>query len=247
MKSNPTINIALIPARSGSKRLPGKNIKLLNDKPLIAYTVCAAKKTGLFSEVIVSTDSEEIAQISRQWGASVPSLRPGKFATDESTDIDWVLHAVNQMISRPLGEVKHVAILRPTSPLRSGESIVRAMENLESCIWADSIRALEPTFKHPGKMWLLDENHHAKPYLDQEIGQVPTYNKPTQMLEKLWIQNASLEIVKLKSLLASQKISGEKVLGIELPGFEGFDLNTSHDWDFLEFIASKYPDVIPRI
>ena len=240
-------NIALIPARSGSKRLPQKNIKPLNGIPLIAYTIRAAQKSGIFAEIIVSTDSEEISHIARKWGAAVPKLRPRELATDESSDIEWVMHCITDMISTPLENVENISILRPTNPLRSGGSIVEALKQLNGCHWADSIRAMEPTNKHPGKMWVLDEFNHATPYIDQKSEKIPTYNRPTQSLQKLWVQNASLEIARIDSVLETESISGRHVLCLELPEFEGIDINTSKDWEFLEFLISKYPKLLPNL
>lgn len=233
------MNIALIPARSGSKRLPGKNTKLLNNKPLIYYTIRAAQKTKLFSEIIVSTDSQEIADIAISFGATVPLLRPSEYATDTSTDIEWVSHAINSMVKTPRSEISFVSILRPTSPLRTSETIINAFNLLASNSWADSIRAMEITDKHPGKMWVLDNENKAHSYLDQSNEAIPTHNKPTQSLETLWVQNASLEIVKFKSLIGTNSISGNNVLGFEMPGIEGFDINRPLDFEFLEFIVSK--------
>lgn len=247
MSGTPTVSIALIPARAGSKRLPLKNIKLLNGIPIIAYSIIAAEKSGLFSEIIVSTDSEEVAVIAENWGAKVPSLRPEEFATDESSDIEWVSHAISKLISSPLESVDKVSILRPTSPLRSSESIVNAMNKLNACPWADSIRAMEVTNKHPGKMWILDEHNRATAFLNQSKEAIPTYNSPTQTLQKLWVQNASLEIAKMSAIIETQTISGRNVLGLELPNFEGLDINTSTDWEFLEYLTVKYPEILPRM
>jgi CMP-N,N'-diacetyllegionaminic acid synthase len=235
------MNIALIPARSGSKRLPGKNVKLLNGKPLIYYTIRAALETNLFAEVVVSTDSQEIGDIAKSYGAKVPLLRPLAFATDSSTDIEWVSHAINSMVKTPQNNIDLVSILRPTNPLRTSETIAKALKLLESTSWADSLRAMEITEKHPGKMWVLDKDKHAYPYLDQTGEAIPTHNKPTQSLQTLWVQNASLEIIRFKSLVMSNSISGNSVLGYEMPGLEGLDINTQIDFEFLEFLASRNP------
>jgi CMP-N,N'-diacetyllegionaminic acid synthase len=240
-------SIALIPARSGSKRVPLKNIRLLNGVPLIAYTIAAAQDSKLFSEIIVSTDSSDIASIARKWGAKVPKLRPKEYATDESSDIEWVMHSITEMISTPLEMIGNVAILRPTSPLRRSSSIKNAMHKLNACTWADSIRGMELTSKHPGKMWILGQDNHASSFLSQTVDSVPTYNQPTQSLQKLWVQNASLEIAKIASILKTHKISGDKVLGLELPEQEGFDLNTETDWEFLEFLIMRNPGLLPKL
>ena len=238
------VNIALIPARSGSKRLPGKNIKLLNGKHLIYYTIKVALESKLFSEVIVSTDSKEIADIAKIHGANVPLLRPSDLATDSSTDIEWVNHAINSMVKVSHSEISSVSILRPTNPLRTSATISKALKLLESNSWADSVRAMEITDKHPGKMWVLDEDKKAFPYLDQTGEVIPTHNKPTQSLQTLWVQNASLEIIKFKSLMSTKSISGNNVLGYEMPGLEGFDINTQKDFEFLEFLISRNPYLI---
>ena len=241
------VNVALIPARSGSKRLPHKNVKLLNGVPLLAYTIRTAINCGLFTEVIVSTDSPEIACIAKQWGAKVPKLRPEEFATDWSSDIEWVMHAITELVSTPSSSLDKISILRPTNPLRQSSSIKEAMQRLNDCEWADSIRAMEPIDKHPGKMWILNEVNHASPFLNQSSEIIPTYNRPTQSLQKLWVQNASLEIARLTSIIRTQKISGDNVMGFELPSFQGFDINTQLDWDFLEYLLAKNPTLLPRL
>ena len=240
-------NVALIPARIGSKRLPKKNIKILNGHPLVAYTIAPALKSGVFEEVIVSTDSEEVAEIAKIYGAQVPKLRPEEFSSDTSSDLEWMEHALREMVSTPQKEIKSIAILRPTNPLRSVESIKLGLKILLESEWADSVRAMQITDKHPGKMWKLQENGHAEPYLSQSDEIIPTHNRPTQTLEKLWIQNASLEFVKLSAFLRTRSISGFNVLGIELPEFEGTDINNKYDWEFLEYLVNKYPNLLSQI
>jgi CMP-N-acetylneuraminic acid synthetase len=216
---------------------------LLN-KPLIAYSIEQAIKSEVFHEIIVSTDSEDIAAIARSYGANVPSLRPEVFARDSSLDIEWVLHALDYMTSIDKEKIDFMAILRPTNPLRSSGSIVRALSLLQQNTWADSLRAMELTNKHPGKMWILDQNSRATPFLDQINNQQATFNSPTQSLGNVWVQNASLEWARVRSVLATRSISGKAVLGFQMPGFEGFDINTEEDWNYLEFLISKHPELL---
>jgi CMP-N,N'-diacetyllegionaminic acid synthase len=241
------VDVAFIPARYGSVRVPGKNIKVLNGIPLIAYSIHSAINSGLFSEVIVSTDSPEIAQIAIDWGARVPALRPSEYSGSHSTDLEWLTHAVEQLISCPKEQIDCIAILRPTNPLRTKSTIKDAMEKFKKNIWADSLRAMEITQIHPGKMWRVNSAMEASPYLDQSEEVVPTHNRPTQSLEQLWIQNASLEITRLSSLLAFNSISGKKVLAYEMPEFEGLDLNTHLDWKLLEALIRENPELIPHL
>ena len=241
------VDIALIPARQGSVRLPGKNVKVLNGIPLIAYSIQSALTSGVFSEVIVSTDSPEIAQIAMEWGAGVPALRPPEYSGSTSTDLEWLMHAVEHLITFPKEQIDCIAILRPTNPLRTESTIKKAMEKFKQNPWADSLRAMEITHVHPGKMWRVNNVMEATPYIDQSNEVIPTHNRPTQSLEQLWIQNASLEITRLGSLLISKSISGNKVLAYEMPEFEGLDLNTHLDWKLLEAIIRDNPELIPNL
>src|SRR3989338_792767 len=122
----PTV-VALIPARSGSRRVPEKNIRLLGGHPLIAYTIAAAHQSEIFADVVVSTDAERYAQIARYYGADVPFLRPAELAGERSPDIDWVAHVLLRL--QQMGRsYDGFSILRPTSPFRQPETIRRAWE-----------------------------------------------------------------------------------------------------------------------
>lgn len=122
-----TINLAVIPARSGSKGLPGKNIRLLSGKPLLAYTVLAARNSGLFDEIYLSTDSPEYAQIGIEYGASAPFLRSPELATDTAGSFDVVRDALHKY--REAGRVfAAVALLQSTSPLRNAQDIAGAYQ-----------------------------------------------------------------------------------------------------------------------
>lgn len=119
--------IAIIPARGGSKGLPRKNVRLLGEKPLIAYTIHAALKSRI-GRVIVSTDDEEIAVISQEWGAEVPFRRPPDIASDQATSLSVLLHALEHMESVERMNVEHVVFLQPTSPFRNENHINEALE-----------------------------------------------------------------------------------------------------------------------
>ena len=152
-KKSPSV-IALIPARSGSKRVPDKNIRILGGHPLIAYTIAAVRQSGVFSAIVVSTDSEQYADISRRYGAEVPFLRPVEMAADLSPDIEWIEHAISQLGSQGR-EFDCFSILRPTSPFRTSETIQRAWQEFISQEGIDSLRAVEKCREHPGKMWVV--------------------------------------------------------------------------------------------
>lgn len=133
------MKIAIIPARKGSKRLINKNIKSLNGKPLIAWTIEAAKQSGYFRHVFVSTDCEKIAYISKQYGAEVPFLRDSALATDTATTSSVVSHFISQLIENKIVlNLDTVALLQPTSPLRESRHIASAFEQMRS-LNADAI------------------------------------------------------------------------------------------------------------
>jgi CMP-N,N'-diacetyllegionaminic acid synthase len=240
-------NIALIPARLGSKRLPRKNIKLLNGIPLIAYTIKAALDANIFSEIIVSTDDKEIANIAESWGASVPILRPSELATELSTDFEWIEHCLENMVSSTLDSNAYLTILRPTNPVRTPNTIRIGNDLIRRHDWADSLRAMQITDKHPGKMWYLDRFSRATAVMDQSGETIFTYNRPIQSLEKIWVQNASLEIIKYDTIKKYKNISGNEILGFEMPGLEGFDINSEMDWKFLEFLISLDKNLLPDL
>jgi CMP-N-acetylneuraminic acid synthetase len=123
--------LAIIPARSGSKRLPRKNILDLAGKPLIAWTIEAALESKYIDRIVVSTDSKEISSISRKYGADVPFMRPDELATDETTSIDVVLHQLDQL-EECNDSYSYVILLQPTSPLRTAENIDESVELLKS-------------------------------------------------------------------------------------------------------------------
>lgn len=124
--------LGLIPARGGSKRIPNKNLKNLGGKPLIAWTIETALVSRVFSNLIVSTDSEDIAIVSQSYGASVPWLRPKELSTDDSASIDTVLHTINWLRQKKI-KVDGVMLLQPTSPFRTKESILKAVNLYKNC------------------------------------------------------------------------------------------------------------------
>lgn len=230
--------VALIPARGGSKRIPGKNVRELAGRPLLAYSIAAARESGVCDRIICSTDSPEIAEIAVSYGAEVPSLRPAELATDGAHDISFVRHAIDNWLE---SSDEFIVLLRPPNPLRRGPSVVSALESLAGASWADSVRALRPVSEHPGKMWRVDSKGEATTYLDQG----GSYNGPTQDLERLFVQSSALEIVRTRAVIEHGSISGDRVMALELPGFEGLDLNSEVDWMVMEHLVRDQPDLLP--
>lgn len=219
--------IAYIPARGGSKRIPGKNVKPLGGHPLMAYTISAAIDAGIFRGVYVSTDSLEAMEVARDYGAKV-IIRPADISGDGATDYEWLSHAIGEV-----GDSHFFALLRPTAPFRMAETIRRAWRTIEQDPLADSLRAVEPVRQHPGKMWIVAPGaRYMEPLMNYPSVYCcnAPYNSPTQALPPVWVQNASLEIGKTRNVDICHNVSGQKIIPFYTQNYEGFDLNTPEDW-----------------
>ena len=237
-----TSAVALIPARAGSERVPGKNVRLLAGHPLLAYSIAAARESGVFDAIVVSTDSEEIAAIARRHGAEVPELRPAEIATATSPDVEWVALA---MANR---EEEVFAILRPTSPFRSAGTIRRAFDRLvELGERADSIRAVELVRQHPFKMWVLDGGELMRPFVDQPSKGVPYHSMQYQALPQIHAQNSSLELAWSRVLEGEPSIAGARVAPFLTEGAEGFSIDYPEDFERAEALLASGEAVLPRV
>lgn len=243
MSEHPTI-IALIPARGGSKRVPGKNIRPLGAHPLIAYTIAAARASGVFEAVFVSTDDERIAAIARYYGAEAPFLRPVEYAGDCSPDIEWVHHTLTR-----LGAVGRsydcFSILRPTSPFRQPETIRRCWAQFLATPGIDSIRAVEKVKQHPGKMWVIHGDRMA-PLLLHPSGSA-WHSQQYQALPEVYVQNASLEIAWCRVALEGGTIAGTVIAPFLTRGTEGVDVNDWMDWLIAEELLRRGLATLPKV
>jgi len=238
--------VALIPARQGSKRVPGKNVRPLQGHPTIAYTIAPAIESGVFDAVIVSTDSDETAAIARHYGAEVPFLRPAQFASDTSPDIEWIEYTLAELARR--GRTWDAfSLLRPTSPFRTADTIRRAWMLFTSQNGADSLRAVEKCAQHPGKMWVVDGNR-MHPLLEQPAPRTqPWHSTPYQALPPVYVQNASLEIAWTRVVTDTRTIAGNVLVPFITDGYEGFDINDPHDWMIAERLLAEGVATLPRV
>src|SRR5262245_6646752 len=246
--------VAFVPARHGSKRVPGKNTRLLAGHPTLAYTVAPALASGVFDAVIVSTDSEETAAIARHYGAEVPFLRPSAFAGDTSPDIEWLEHALTTL--RDQGRTWDAfSLLRPTSPFRTAATIQRAWSVFTSADGADSLRAVEKCGQHPGKMWVVRDDRIV-PLLPPDArgalaGQGPAgqpwHSTPYQALPPVYVQNASLEIAWTRVVFDTRTIAGDALVPFFTEGYEGFDINDPTDWMVAERLLADGGVTLPAV
>jgi CMP-N,N'-diacetyllegionaminic acid synthase len=236
--------VALVPARAGSTRVPGKNIHPLAGHPLLAYAIAGAHESGVFDAVIVSTDSEEIAAVARHYGAEVPWLRPPEMATATSPDIEWV-HWTLRSLAAEGREWDLFALLRPTSPFRRGDTIRRALHQLLEQEDADSIRAVEPCRQHPGKMWLL-EGAMMRPLLPQGDG-VPLHSSQRAALPPVYVQNSSLEIAWTRVALEGRSIAGERIAAFISDPVTGFSIDYPEDLRRAEELLAAGDAALPEV
>ena len=237
MKKNFFKLIALIPARSGSERIKNKNIINFFGRPLISYTINAAIKSRIFNKIIVSTDSKKYAKIATRYGAHVPFLRPKNISKATSSDYEWVKFTLDKL--KKDNEIfTHFFILRPTSPLRTKNTILRAWKKFKKFKNVDSLRAVETAKQNPGKMWKL-KNKYLIPYENYKINNQPSYNNQSKVLKKMYIQNAILEISQVNVLEKYKTITGRKIIPFFSQDFEGFDINYPFDIELLKLKLKK--------
>lgn len=238
-------SVAFIPARSGSKRIPNKNIKPMRGHPMLAYTVRAAIESGVFDAVICATDSPQYAEIATHYGAEVPFLRSNEISSDKSPDIEWVVWMLNQL--KQLGRAYEIfSILRPTSPFRKVETIQRAWKSFMADSNADSLRAIEKCQQHPGKMWVI-RNQRMMPVMPFANGGTPWHSSQYAALPEIYVQNASLEIAWSRIALEKNTIAGESIIPFFSVGNEGFDINEPIDWLIAENYLLKKEASLPTV
>lgn len=234
--------VALIPARAGSSRVPGKNIRVLAGHPLIAYTIAAARASTVFDRLVVSTDSEVIREVAIHYGADAPFLRPAELATSTSPDIEWITHALSQVDET----YEAFSILRPTSPFRQPGTIQRAWRQFLSLPGIDSLRAVELCRQHPGKMWVL-EGELMRPLLDQSHLEIPWHAGQYQGLPKVYVQNSALEIAWTRVVWQHHSREGKAVAPFFTEGAEGVSIDYASDWHLAERLIETDEAALPLV
>ncbi len=228
--------LAFIPARGGSKRIPKKNIRLLNGKPLIAYTIEAARKSRHINRTVVSTDSEEIASVAKEHGAEVPFLRPESVSQSNSTEMEFFNHALDWFSKNENYEPDLIVLLYPTSPFRKPESIDRAIEEMLAHPEADSLRSVRLCSEHPYKMWVI-EDRYLKPFVKGEDLNMHTLSY--QLLPTVYIQNASIYITKPSTIRNKKSPTGDVIIPFIMDDIESIDINNPMDFHFAEVVMKN--------
>jgi N-acylneuraminate cytidylyltransferase len=236
--------VAFVPARSGSERVPGKNVRPLAGHPLLAYAIETALQSGVFARVVVSTDSEEIAAVARWYGADVPFLRPAAYATATSPDIEWLRYTLERLEER----YDLFAIVRATNPFRGPDAVRRGLDQLLGTPEADSLRAVELVKQHPGKMWVLAEDGRTmRPLLDQSHLEVAWHAGQYQALPTVYVQNSALEIAWTRVVSETGTREGRVVAPFFTEGYEGFNVDDEADWERAERLVASGAARLPEV
>lgn len=216
---------AVIPARGGSKSIPKKNIQSLHGKPLIEYSIEYSLKCPLVARTIVSTDSEEIAEIAKQCGGQVPFIRPKELAQDDTQDYPVFIHALNTLEELYNEQIDVIVLLRPTSPLRPPLLIEKGIALLQRFPEANSVRSVTLSKQHPFRQWKILGDY----MVGYETGVIEPYNLPRQQLPPVYFQTGDLEIIRRQTLL-NCSISGERILPLIIEPEEMVDIDNASDW-----------------
>lgn len=217
--------LAIIPARGGSKGVPRKNIKMLAGKPLIAYTIEVAKEIPGISDLVVSTEDEEIAEISQKLGAEVPFLRPAQLAEDLTPTYPVIMHALKEMERLRSMHYDAVLLLQPTCPLRTSMHIEDALEILFSQKCDSVVSIVEVGNAHPFRMKRLIGNRLVN-FVEQGFEDM----RPRQVLPKVYLRNGAIYLSRRNSLITHEALVGEHCIGMIMN--EEVSINIDGQLDF---------------
>ena len=223
--------IAIIPARSGSKGVKDKNIRLICGYPLLAYSIAAAKLCDDIDRVIVSTDSEEYAEVAIKYGAEVPFLRPNAISSDTSLDIEYLQFTLQELEHRENYMADNVVLLRPTTPLRDSNDILKAIHILNSNNNATAVVSVQEALECPYK-WveICEDGYIDSPFNNLEPDDV---NLPRQSFQKLYIPDGYVDVLRSSEIINHGKVYGNKAIPwINLHTF--LDIDTQEDIDNID-------------
>lgn len=223
--------LGVITARGGSKSIPRKNVKDIAGKPLIAWTIEAAKKSGALDRIILTTDDKEIARVGREWGAEVPFVRPKKLAGDKTPHLPVMQHAVRWLKENENYNPDYVMLFQPTSPLRQSWHIKEAVELIEKT-GADSVVSVMPIPHHYHPLWAFEKNENG--FLQLMATKKPLYTRihQRQLLPPAYIHNSVIYIFKTKLLFDKKNPNfyGKKVVPYLVDEKYSANIDSLEEW-----------------
>lgn len=225
--------LGIIPARGGSKSIPRKNIKLFAGKPLIAWSIEIGLKSDILDRLIVSTDDQEIADISKDLGAEIPFLRPAELAEDTTPTLPVIKHAITFLKEKEGYTPDYILLMEATSPYRQTFHLREAVKLIEET-GADSVVALGEVPKHFSPFWQFNTNKENKIELFTG-GTIKNVVCRRQELPTTYFRNGAFYLFKTNLLFASEpSFYGEDVRGYVIESKYSVDIDTLEDWEFAE-------------
>lgn len=222
--------LGIITARGGSKGIPGKNIKLLGDKPLIVYTIEVVKKCKLINHLIVSTDSEDIAEVCRQYGVDTPFLRPKELALDGTPHLSVLQHATDLYEKKHNLIIDYIVILQPTSPFRSIEDLDGTIQKLIDTNADSAVSLVEvPSDAHPMKIKKLEGNRVVA-YSVPEIEGIRRQDLPTA-----YRRSGAVYVMRRDLIMKDDRLYGDHIVGYVVPNERSIDIDYPFDWIEAEY------------
>jgi CMP-N,N'-diacetyllegionaminic acid synthase len=231
--------IALIPARSGSKSVPRKNIRKLCGKPLLSYTIQTALESVLIDRVIVTTDTKEIADIAKKYGAEVPFLRPKEISGDYALDIEFHQHAIDWLQENENYTPDLIVNLRPTNPIRSPITVDKAIQTLIDNFDMDSLRSVRISEFSPFKMWTIPRSGILEP-IASEVEFHEPYNTPRQLLPTCYWQDGYVDVTKYTTIVEKMSTTGRNIIPFLIEE-ESIDIDYEESIQQVENILSGKP------
>ncbi|MDR1913179.1 MAG: Gfo/Idh/MocA family oxidoreductase [Clostridiales bacterium] len=225
---------AIIPARSGSKGVPGKNVKLLDGYPLIAFSIATARLTPSIDRIIVTTDSVEYAQIARQFNADTPFLRPAEISNDSATDFEFMAHAINWLYDNGEEIPEYWVHLRPTCPLRETSDVERAVKLFKGNKDANSLRSAHRTNYMPYK-WFRVKNGYFLPIIHNMT--LDEANNPRHDFPITYEPDGYVDVLRTEFIVQNDLLHGTKMLALESP--DSVDIDLKEDFEKLTHLIKS--------
>ena len=228
--------LAIVMARGGSKGIPGKNLKRLEGHPLIAYSITSGLAAESIDRMIVSTDDDDIAEISKKYGAEIPFIRPAEFAQDDTLDFPVIEHALQWLGEHEDYHPDMIVQLRPTSPLRPKGLIDKSIELLLENPEADCIRGVTSPKQNPYKMWKKGIDGYLKPLVPSQFHE--PFNMPRQQLPACYWQTGHIDVIRSETVLKKKSLTGENILPAYIESKYCIDIDSHDDIKIAERIIS---------
>lgn len=226
--------LIVIPARGGSKRLQGKNLRILGDIPLLGWTAQAIRCSSVSEATcVLSTDDEQIAKIGRSVGLEVPFLRPAELAKDDTPSDAVVIHALDWIESNYGSRAKYVMLLQPTSPFRPPEILSQAVKMLENSS-VDGVIGVKPIYRSLATLFYADKNMDLSAiYKDEKI------ETRRQNINTIFIPNGAMYLIRTEKLEQTGQFFPNKLKGITMDQISSIDIDDPIDWEIAEAMANN--------